>query len=240
MGLPAGFTNSKCWYDWKALFWVLMCLGLNAWITLWQVFHNSFPRPYSVNITWICSEDPPGWLWKLLIIFHVFIEVNSQAWGQVLCLQQSYTKKLLFIIPWLNSQFNRTVTLRCLAKSQPKRGWKGMSLKQLRKPSCSLGSGDWTPHWLIDWLTIVWYMKTWLSPCFPVELWRIIQFALLMVTVFECPWSAFLCDKEIYWLASWQKSHLNYSWQGPAEEKLINRCIYGSHPTWDMLQLLPQ
>lgn len=239
MGLPAGFTNSKCWYVWKALFWVLMWLGLHAWITLWQVFHNGFLRPCSVNITWNCSEKPPGWLWKLLIVFHVFIDGNSQAWGQVLCLQhkhtKSYTKKLLFIIPWLNSQFNKTVTLRSAWPSL-KLSWKGMTLKQLRKASCSFGSGDWTPltDWLADHCMINKNMAE-MSPCFRVELWRIIQFALLTVTLFECLWSTFLCGKEIYWLASWQKPHLNYTWQGPFEEMSISRWIYGSHPTWDML-----
>lgn len=143
-------------------------------------------------------------------------------------------KKLLFIIPWLNSQFYKTVTLWSVWLSL-KLSWKGMNSKQLRKPSCSFGLRELNSS-LIDWLIdhcMTNRSKTW-PPCRIVS---ILQFALLTVTFFECPWSAFLCDKEIYWLASWQKPHLNHTWEAPVKEKFISRCIYGSHPTWDMLQL---
>lgn len=52
----------------------------------------------------------------------------------------SPTQKTSFHYPMAKfpSQQNR-YTLRCLAKSQLKLGWKDMSLKQLRKKSCSFG-----------------------------------------------------------------------------------------------------
>lgn len=77
-------------------------------------------------------------------MFNLHNNSNSQHYN-------SPTQKTSFHYPMAKFRIQQNIyTLRCLAKSQLKLGWKGMSFKQLRKPSCDFGLRGLNSS-LIDW-----------------------------------------------------------------------------------------
>lgn len=146
------------------LLWVLMWLGLNTWNNPTASVLVWFPKALLCKPNLKCSEEPPGWLEVVILACLYHSKYPYMFPGFVLTIV--LPNPLFFMIPWLNSQFNRTLLhSEVFGQVSTSTGLEGHEPKEVKNPILQL----WVQEieLLIDWLVIVWLIDwaEFMLPC---------------------------------------------------------------------------
>lgn len=198
-----------------------MWLGLNTWNNPTASVSVWFPKALLCKQNLNFSEEPPGWLEVVILACLYRSKYPYMFPGFVLTIVLHNPSFFFFMIPWLNSQFNRTLLhSEVFGQVSTSAGLEGHESKAVKNPILQL----WVQEieLLIDWSLYDWYWAEFMLPCWISKEYSVcLSYSYLLWVHFFC---CSMKRRVIDWLHG--KSHISITHgRDPIKKKLISRCI---------------